>query len=384
MRNRVFEIAASIIDRTDQTRAADAVLRSELKTQRTLPRALSGEVARAVFSYYRWLGWLDRKRSLDRQLLQADELARGFVERPDSFSHDELRRRAIPSWIIGLMEIPKEWLRVLQREPVLWLRARPGQRAELARRLGDCHSAEGTTLSDALAYIGAKDLFRTPNFHKGEFELQDIASQAVGQLCCPKPGDRWWDACAGEGGKTLHLADLMQNRGLIWATDRAGWRLERFKRRAARAKIFNYRTALWDGSARLPNRTRFDGVLVDAPCSGIGTWQRNPQARWTTTVQDVEELACLQRGLLTHTTPAVKPGGKLIYAVCTLTSAETTEVADDFEKRFPEFEPFAVANPFQPAAPITARHCWWPQQTGGNGMFVAAWRKAIRKSESLS
>src|SRR5205807_6125270 len=74
----------------------------------------------------------------------------------------------------------------------------------------------------------------------------------------------------------------------------------------------------WNGSARLPNRTRFDGVLVDAPCSGIGTWQRNPQARWTTTVQDVEELACLQRGLLTHATPRSEEHTSELQSPCNL------------------------------------------------------------------
>ena len=113
----------------------------------------------------------------------------------------------------------------------------------------------------------------------------------------------------------------MANRGLIWASDRAEWRLQKLRRRAARAKVFNYRPARWDGGARLPTRTKFDGVLVDAPCSGLGTWQRNPHARWTTTVEDVRELAELQRRLLAHTAPSLKPGGRLIYAVCTLTRA---------------------------------------------------------------
>src|SRR5205823_5977071 len=128
-------------------------------------------------------------------------------------------------------------------------------------------------LPEALVYEGETDLFRTPEFHAGEFEIQDLSSQAVGWLCDPKPGETWWDACAGEGGKLLHLSDLMQNKGLIWASDRAAWRLQKLKRRTARAKVFNYRAALWDGGAKLPTKTKFDGVLVDAPCSGLGTWR---------------------------------------------------------------------------------------------------------------
>ncbi|MGC8000561.1 hypothetical protein ACP3XN_24520, partial [Salmonella enterica] len=83
----------------------------------------------------------------------------------------------------------------------------------------------------------------------------------------------------------------MENSGLIWASDRAAWRLQKLKRRTARAKVFNYRVAMWDGGVKLPTKTKFDGVLVDAPCSGLGTWQRNPHARWTTTPGDVAELA---------------------------------------------------------------------------------------------
>jgi hypothetical protein len=85
-----------------------------------------------------------------------------------------------------------------------------------------------------LEYRGTQDLFRTPEFHKGSFELQDINSQAVGIICEPKPGETWWDACAGEGGKLLHLSELMENKGLIWASDRVEWRLKKLKQRTAR------------------------------------------------------------------------------------------------------------------------------------------------------
>jgi len=165
----------------------------------------------------------------------------------------------------------------------------------------------------------------------------------------------------------------MENKGLIWASDRADWRLKRLKQRAARAKVFNYRAALWNGGAKLPTKTKFDGVLVDAPFSGVGTWQRNPHARWTTTLNDVRELAELQKELLLHASAAVKPGGRLIYAVCTLTRTETDAVADFCSQALREFAPIAL-----PALPnelreASARRLILPQQFSGNGMFVAAW-----------
>jgi len=231
-------------------------------------------------------------------------------------------------------------------------------------------------LAETLEYYGRKDLFRTTEFHTGDFELQDLSSQVVGLACAPAPGETWWDACAGEGGKMLHLADLMRNKGLIWASDRAEWRLRKLKRRAARAKVFNYRTAVWNGGAKLPTKTKFDGLLVDAPCSGTGTWQRNPHARWTLRPDDVKELSELQVKLLAHAAAAVKPGGKLVYSVCSLTRSETIGVIDSFEKRALEFTALQVPNPLEPDSPPAAKLFLRPQQFGGNGMFIAAWARS--------
>jgi 16S rRNA (cytosine967-C5)-methyltransferase len=194
-------------------------------------------------------------------------------------------------------------------------------------------------------------------------------------VCNPRPGSTWWDACAGEGGKTLHLSDLMRNQGLIWASDRAEWRLQRLRRRAARAGMFNYRAVLWDGGPKLPTRTRFDGVLVDAPCSGMGTWGRNPHARWTTRPEDIRELSELQQRLLTHASAAVKPGGLLVYAVCSLAAAETTGVANTFQASHPDFITEPLTNPCHPATRAEAELWLWPQDLGGNGFFLRAWRR---------
>jgi 16S rRNA (cytosine967-C5)-methyltransferase len=228
-------------------------------------------------------------------------------------------------------------------------------------------------LGDTLEYHGRGDLFRTKEFHAGEFEVQDLSSQAVGLVCEPRPGETWWDACAGEGGKMLHLSDLMANRGLIWASDRAGWRLATLKRRAARAGVFNYRAVAWDGGPRLPTKAKFDGVLVDAPCSGIGTWHRNPHARWTTTAEDVKELSIVQQRILLHASAAVKPGGKLVYAACTLADSETTRVVEGFERQCTQFKRLAIRNPLAPESTPGGLLSLWPQESGGNGMCVAGW-----------
>ncbi len=155
-----------------------------------------------------------------------------------------------PGWVQQEVAANAVWKRALQTKPRTWLRARPGTAGEVAGKLKNCRVHE--RVHDALEYLGREDLFCTELFQSGAFEIQDINSQVVGLSCGAQPGETWWDACAGESGKTLHLSALMRNKGLIWATDRAEWRLKRLKRRAARAQVFNYRAALWDGGPALP------------------------------------------------------------------------------------------------------------------------------------
>ena len=374
MNESSLKLATQIISKSDREHPADSVLRTELKKQAGVSRSEGREISEAVFTYFRWFGWLDPKKPLAGNIFIAQQLDEKFVRDPQRFSDDELAARAIPAWAKEYVDVSPDWLRALQRDPKLWLRSKRGQAARLAETLGSASVEEGTLLTDALRYRGPEDLFRTPEFQNGDFELQDISSQAVGIICDPKPGETWWDACAGEGGKLLHLSELMGNKGLIWASDRAEWRLKRLKQRTARAKVFNYRAALWDGGKKLPTKTKFDGVLVDAPCSGIGTWHRNPQARWTSSARDVTELAAIQRELLSRVADSVKPGGKLIYSVCTVSCDETTGVAEYFQNERTDFEPLEMRNPFKPDT--SAHQLWfWPQTSGGNGMFVAAWKK---------
>jgi 16S rRNA (cytosine967-C5)-methyltransferase len=375
LNSRCLKLAARVIGATDRENPADTLLRETLRAKTGVPRAESGLISRAVFAWFRWREWLDRTAPMPDQAQAALALAERFAANPAAFTDAELCAKTVPAWVAAELTVTPAWCRALQTEPALWLRAGPGQGPALARKLANCHPAGTGRLADALRYSGPTDLFRTREFHAGEFELQDLHSQAVGWLCDPQPGETWWDACAGEGGKLLHLAALMNNRGLIWASDRVEWRLRQLKRRAARARVFNYRAALWDGGPRPPTKTRFDGVLVDAPCSNVGTWQRNPHARWTTTPEDVRELAGVQLRLLLNAAPSVKPGGKLGYAVCTLTRAETEEVAAAFTQHMPGFAPRPCANPLAPATPVAAQVWLRPEERPGNGMFVALWQR---------
>ena len=365
--------AAAVLRRVTPSLPADAALRTELAAHRQYSPAERRAVVRAVFSFYRWNMWLDERASLQSQLEAALTLQARFDNSPTNIKAEALAARAVPAWLKDELALTPDYLRQLQRDPALWLRTRLGRTAGVAKELRDCVPAGevlGQSLPETLCYTGPRDLFLTEPFQKGLFEIQDLASQLIGRVCAPEPGQTWWDACAGEGGKSLHLADLMQGRGLLWASDRSERRLAVLQKRAARAEVFNYRQAAWEGSAQLPTKTKFDGILLDAPCSGVGTWQRNPHARWTTTPADVAELAATQASLLANVAPALKPGGRLVYAVCTLTRSETTAIADAFTAAHSEFEPVPVfAN--RPETALT----FWPQELNANGMFVATWRR---------
>jgi 16S rRNA (cytosine967-C5)-methyltransferase len=388
MLNHAAEILAAIS--TDQR--ADTALRFYFENHRYLQPPAKRVISHTVFVYFRWLSWLDPKASPQKRLEHAVALHERYTADPKSVKAETLAVRAVPAWLWDELELPAEasaaasakaeYLRQLQRDPALWLRARPGKSATLAKSLFACEPPDLSRVSalqaplslDALRFTGTQDLFKTEQFKTGEFEIQDLASQLVGVAAAPKPGETWWDACAGEGGKTLHLADLMANKGVVWATDRNERRIDTLKRRAARAKLFNYRTEFWDGGSRLPTKTKFDGVLLDAPCSGVGTWQRNPHARWTTTPDDVRELAATQLVLLHNVAGALKPGGRLIYSVCTLTRSETTAVAAAFTAAHPELEPCPVFGS-QPPTALNSQLTLWPHELNANGMFIAAWRR---------
>ncbi len=405
------ELAAQVLQTASTGVPADRGLREFFREHPRLHPSDRTWISRAVFTYHRWLGWLTPNLPLRQQVEEALKWAAHFQQQPDDVSPTELQSRAVPFWVRSEMRrVPVAWLRSLQREPVLWIRAQPGQSERVLAALGGDKYLQPGRLPDAWRYQGKEDLFRHPEFASGLWEIQDIASQAVGVLAQPQPGEHWWDVCAGEGGKTLHIAQQMDGRGLVWATDRVGWRLERLRRRAARAKCFNLQFETREAEAALPGNRRFDGVLIDAPCSGLGTWGRNPHARWTTGRKDIAELVALQRTIVSGAVRGLKSGGRLIYAVCTLTDAETVGMAEWIGRTHPFLKPEPVRNPFVPkkgrvtdskSRGVEAKveladdgndknpssdpesgsdvevnqQLWWPHETGGNGMFVAMWRR---------
>jgi 16S rRNA (cytosine967-C5)-methyltransferase len=371
-------MAEKIARAQTRERSAEAILREETKRHfdRLGPDG-AREVARLVAVYFRWLR-ASKGGKPEERLDACLELERAFLSDRAAFDAAVLRK-AVPEWVEAEVEAPADWLAALQFPAPLWLRVRPGTAMEVSFALGDC-TAPFPNLPDVLRFDSQRDIFRTPAFENGLCEVQDPSSHLVGLACAPKPGDTWWDVCAGQGGKTMHLADLMKNRGLIWASDKAGWRLDKLRKRAARLGRHNLRVVQWAGGPRSPMKTRFDGALVDAPCSGLGTWHRDPWARWTTRAEDVAELAPIQLELLTTAASTLKPGGRLVYAVCTVTKAETDGVADAFESAHPDFEPAPLGLPqvegiTSAAGANASRIQVWQGPARVNGMFLAAWKR---------
>ena len=183
------------------------------------------------------------------------------------------------------------------------------------------------------------NVFSLPIFQDGWFEVQDEGSQLLPFLIDPKPNTKLLDVCAGAGGKTLEFAALMKNRGEIFATDINSYRLEELRKRTKRAGVQNVRVqeiqAIEDLAEQFSNF--FDIVFVDAPCSGIGTIRRNPGMKWMVTEQTVNEVSDKQESILCSSAPLVKPGGRMVYATCTLLRQENEDVVEEFIMRYPDF-----------------------------------------------
>ncbi|HEY4300587.1 MAG TPA: RsmB/NOP family class I SAM-dependent RNA methyltransferase [Candidatus Didemnitutus sp.] len=180
------------------------------------------------------------------------------------------------------------------------------------------------------------DAADTDAYRRGFIEIQDLGSQLILRHVPGPAGQRWLDACAGAGGKTLQLARLVGTDGRVDACDVRPHALDELRERTARARVDNVRIGA-------PLEPDYDGVLVDAPCSGSGTWRRLPQMKWSTRPAMIAEFAALQLGLLRANAPRVRPGGLLVYATCSLSHHENTGVATAFLQEAPEFAPESPA-----------------------------------------
>lgn len=233
-------------------------------------------------------------------------------------------------------------------------------------------------VSGALEVVSSYSaLVSLPEYAQGLFYPQDLGSQVVGQLVNPQPGEQVVDACCGAGGKTLLLAQLMRNQGCILAWDRNKRRIETLQRIAERSGISIVRPEVLD-CLKIPEDFFgiADRLLLDAPCSNLGTIRRNPEVLARITQEEVRKCAQRQLRLLLEAFQVVRPGGFMVYSVCTLTREETVEVVEAFEREKGtelarvNLEGERVLGRFKEGMVFL-----WPHDFFCDGFFVAAWRK---------
>lgn len=249
-------------------------------------------------------------------------------------------KESIPDWLdeLGEKELGNKWdaeIAALNKEAPVILRANTLKISRKALQQKFLEIGIQTFpldfTSDGLLVEQRQNLFQTPYFKEGYFELQDASSQLVANYLDVKPGMRVIDACAGAGGKSLHIAALMQNKGKILSLDTEEWKLNELKKRANRNGINIIETRTITSSKvikRLADSA--DRVLLDVPCSGLGVLRRNPDAKWKLTNERIEELKSLQQKILESYSSMVKPNGKIVYSTCSILSSENERQIERF------------------------------------------------------
>ena len=308
---------------------------------------------------------------------------------------DKLRHN-LPDWLAGALheQLPDTdfWAladALLQPAPLdLRVNTFKAKREAVQRELAEAGiEALPTPYSPwGLRVAGKPALQKLGVFIRGEVEVQDEGSQLLALLTDAKRGEMVVDFCAGAGGKTLALGAAMRNTGRLYAYDTSGHRLDAMKPRLARSGLSNVHPVQLshERDERIKRMAgKIDRVLIDAPCSGLGTLRRNPDLKWRQSPKAVQELQAKQRAILDSAARLLKPGGRLVYATCSLLRSENEEVADGFEAQQAEhFVPLAAAEllaqaQVQGAADLDAggRLRLWPQRHGSDGFFAAIWQR---------
>lgn len=263
-------------------------------------------------------------------------------------THIRKIKESIPDWMdeLGSAELGASWDKELmalnQQAPVVirvnTLKTTRGQMAKLLAERG-IETFPITGNDDALVLKKRTNLFTLPYFKEGFFEVQDAASQLVSRFLEVKPGMRVIDACAGAGGKTLHLAALMQNKGRIISMDTEQWKLDELKKRGRRAGANIIEPKLIESSKTIKRlHESADRLLLDVPCSGLGVLRRNPDAKWKLDMAFINKVRQTQQDILSSYSKMLKPGGLMVYATCSILPSEDELQVEQFLKGNAGFE----------------------------------------------
>ena len=235
---------------------------------------------------------------------------------------------------------------------------------------------------------GKPALTKLDAFARGAIEVQDEGSQLLALVTDARRGQMVVDFCAGAGGKTLALGAAMRNTGRLYAFDVSAHRLDNLKPRLARSKLSNVHPAAiaHERDERIKRLAgKIDRVIVDAPCSGLGTLRRNPDLKWRQKPQDIAELAAKQAAILESAARLLKPGGRIVYATCSILRAENEEIAEAFSAAHPQFRQVPMVELLGQAKIADAANLCsgpagqylrlWPHRHSTDGFFASAWEK---------
>lgn len=319
-------------------------------------RALAAGLTQALVKYDRLLGFATGSEDADARCAALFAVARG-----ETHLAPRIDRIASPTERLGVAYSFPDWLVELVRaemgeaavEPAL---ARMNDAPPRVARVNTLRTTRdaclealaqegldvGTTghAAQGLVLEGRRSPFRTQAFARGDFELQDEASQLVAELVAPPPRSFVIDACAGAGGKTLALAALLAGKGKLVALDASGSKLEELRRRTRRAGASNVQALavdLTDAAAVAKLDRGASRVLVDAPCTGLGAFRRNPEARWRLREGDLARLVTTQAALLEAATALVAPHGRIVFATCSFLRSEGELAVDFFLSQHPDY-----------------------------------------------
>jgi 16S rRNA (cytosine967-C5)-methyltransferase len=352
-------------------------------TKKTTAALNAFDFARRWVIYEAWKNKLDASAFIAENMEDFDQDIPSFNETSgwiNNFKPTEAQKHSFPDWLYqkflgdyGMTEVGG-LLESLNRPAKVFLRANTLKTNpdELKKKLIDegflperaIQNGDGEK-NEALVMPDRKNVFITKCFTQGLFEVQDLASQKIAPLLNVKPGERIADVCAGAGGKTLHLASLMKNKGSLLAGDVSEKKLAELKIRAARNGVSNLRIQTFENSKDLKRHAgNFDGVLIDAPCSGTGVIRRNPDTKWKLSLEELERLKNLQVKVLDDYSKFVKPGGRLVYATCSLLKEENEMQVEAFLIRHPEYKS---------KSSFKTR----PDQTDEDGFFAEVFEKLL-------
>ena len=364
-RNLVFTVIDSLMAIFNEGEYADKAVARALKKDKRWGSADRKFVAETIYEIVRWKR-LYAEIAEVREPYDRDNVWRIFavwavlrgINLPDwkyfedtpsrkiKGKFDELSRvrkfkESIPDWMdeLGVKELGEEkWSKELaaqnqQAQVILRVNTLKTTKEKLRALLMDLDIETNPIkdYEDALVLKERANVFMTQAFKDGLFEVQDASSQLVAYFLDVQPGMRVVDTCAGAGGKTLHLASLMQNKGQLIAMDLYESKLKQLKLRAKRNGAFNIEPRVIESSKTIKKlHEKADRVLIDAPCSGLGVMKRNPDSKWKLQPEFIDNIKKVQEEVLQNYSKIVKPGGKLVYATCSVLPSENEEQIKKF------------------------------------------------------